>query len=50
MRTLAAAFAVLALAVPGKAAPRLFDETEHVSRTLHMDPGGTLRLRTFQDA
>jgi len=47
MRTLAAAFAVLALAVPAKAGPRLSDDTERVSRTLQMDPGGTLRLKNF---
>jgi len=47
MRTLAAAFAVLALAVPATAAPGFFDETERVSRTLQMDPGGTLRLKNF---
>ena len=47
MRTLAAAFAVLALATPAQASPRFFDETEHISRTLQMDPGGTLRLKNF---
>jgi hypothetical protein len=48
MRTIAAAFAVLALAAPAAhAAPRVFDETEHVSRTIKMDPGGTLRLKNF---
>lgn len=47
MRTIAAAFAVLALAIPAHAAPGLYDETEHVSRTLQMDPGGTLRLKNF---
>src|SRR4051812_15701050 len=49
MRTIAAAsaFAVLALAVPAQAVPALFDETEHVSRTLPMEPGGTLRLKNF---
>jgi hypothetical protein len=49
MRTIAAAsaFAVLALAVPAKAAPALFDETEHVTRTIPMEPGGTLRLKNF---
>jgi putative adhesin len=47
MRTLAAAFAVLALAGPAHAAPSVFDETEHVSRTLPLSPGGTLRLKNF---
>ena len=47
MRTLAAAFAVLALALPAHAAPRVFDETEHVARTLQLEPGGTLRLKNF---
>jgi hypothetical protein len=47
MRTLAAAFAVLALALPAHAAPGAFDETEHVSRTLPLSPGGTLRLNNF---
>jgi hypothetical protein len=47
MRTLAAAFALLALAAPASAAPRAFAETEHVSRTLPMEPGGTLRLKNF---
>jgi hypothetical protein len=47
MRTYAAVFAVLALAMPAYAAAGVFDETEHVSRTLPMDPGGTLRLKNF---
>jgi hypothetical protein len=47
MRNLAAAFAVLALATPAHAAPRIFDDTEHVTRTIPMDPGGTLRLKNF---
>ena len=48
MRYLAAAFAVLLLAAPAaQAAPGLFDETERVSRTIKMDPGGTLRLKNF---
>jgi hypothetical protein len=47
MRTLAAAFALFALASPAHAAPGIFDETEHVSRTIQMDPGGTLRLKNF---
>ena len=47
MRTIAAALAVLVLAMPAQAAPSVFDETEHVSRTIQMDPGGTLRLKNF---
>jgi hypothetical protein len=47
MRTLAAAFAVLALAMPVPAAGSAFDDTEHVSRTLPLQPGGTLRLKNF---
>ena len=47
MRTLAAAFAVLALAGSAQAAPGVFDETEHVSRTIALEPGGTLRLKNF---
>ena len=47
MRTLAAAFAVLALATPAHGAPRLFDETEHITRTIQLEPGGTLRLKNF---
>jgi hypothetical protein len=47
MRTLAAAFAVLALAMPVRAAAGLADETERVSRTIPMEPGGTLRLKNF---
>jgi hypothetical protein len=47
MRTLAAAFAVFALATPAHATPGVCDETEHISRTLSMEPGGTLRLKNF---
>jgi DUF4097 and DUF4098 domain-containing protein YvlB len=48
MRTLAVAFAVLVLAIPGRAASSIFDdETEHVSRTIPMEPGGILRLKNF---
>src|SRR5207342_269960 len=49
MRHHAAAFAVLALAMPmpAQAAPRLFDETEHITRTIQLEPGGTLRLKNF---
>jgi hypothetical protein len=47
MRILAAAFAVLALAAPAHAAPSVFDETEHITRTLALQPGGTLRLKNF---
>jgi hypothetical protein len=47
MRLLAVAFAVLALAMPAHAAPRLFDETEHITRTIQLEPGGILRLKNF---
>src|SRR4051794_3057359 len=48
MRTLAVAFAAIALAVPAHAAPGAFDqETEHVTRTVSLEPGGTLRLKNF---
>jgi hypothetical protein len=47
MRHLAAAFAVLALAAPAWAATSVFDETEHITRTLALAPGGTLRLKNF---
>jgi hypothetical protein len=39
------AFALLALSAPAVLA--VADETEHVSKTLKMDPGGTLRLKNF---
>lgn len=42
MKPLLAAFAVLALAAPAAAA-----ETETVTRTVHLNPGGTLDLKTF---
>ena len=44
MRTLAAAFAVFALAGPVHAAPGIFDETEHITRTLPLEPGGTAAM------
>jgi DUF4097 and DUF4098 domain-containing protein YvlB len=47
VRLLTVAFAVLALAMPAHAAPRLFDETEHVTRTIQLEPGGILRLKNF---
>ena len=47
MRILAVAFAVLALAMPAHAAPRPFDETEHITRAIQLEPGGTLRLKNF---
>jgi DUF4097 and DUF4098 domain-containing protein YvlB len=43
MKKVFLAFAVLALAAPSA----LAQETEHVSRTLRLEPGGTLRLRSF---
>jgi DUF4097 and DUF4098 domain-containing protein YvlB len=45
MRKLAFAVAVCALVTAAVAAR--VDETEHVSRTLKMEPGGTLRLKSF---
>src|SRR5476651_1733409 len=47
MCSIAAAFAVLALATPAHAAPSAWDETEHVSRTIQLEPGGTLQLKNF---
>jgi DUF4097 and DUF4098 domain-containing protein YvlB len=38
-------FALVAFAGAGLWAT--FDETEHVSRTINLDPGGTLRLKSF---
>lgn len=45
MRKIALLVAVCALAVPAGAA--VFDETEQVSRTIKLDPGGSLRLKNF---
>jgi hypothetical protein len=45
MRTAALLLAVCALAAPATAG--VFDETEHVSRTFRMEPGGSLRLKNF---
>jgi arylamine N-acetyltransferase len=49
MRNVLVAFAVCALAVPAvmSAADRWDDETEHVNRTVKLEPGGTLRVRSF---
>ena len=49
MRTVLVAFAVCALAAPAvmSAADRWDDETEHVNRTVKMEPGGTLRVKSF---
>ena len=49
MRNLLVVFAVCALAAPAaiSAAARSDDETEHVSRTVKMEPGGTLRVKSF---
>ena len=46
MRSIAAAFAVLALASPAATRARA-QETEHVSRTVKIEAGGTLRLKNF---
>jgi hypothetical protein len=45
MRNYVLAFGVLALATP--AVNAAFDETEHINQTIRMDPGGTLRLKSF---
>jgi hypothetical protein len=45
MRKYILAFALVAVAAP--AIQATVDETEHVNRTLRMDPGGTLRLKNF---
>jgi DUF4097 and DUF4098 domain-containing protein YvlB len=49
MRKFMFAFAISALAAPAiaLAATRWYDETEHVSRSVPLEPGGTLRLRSF---
>ena len=50
MRTMVVAFAVSALAAPvviASAVDRWTDETERVSRTVKLDPGGTLRVNSF---
>ena len=48
MRQLLFAFAVCALAGPAVAAADAWnDETEHVSQTLKLEPGGTVRVRSF---
>jgi hypothetical protein len=45
MRKYVLALGVLALATP--AVNAAFEETQHISQTIRMDPGGTLRLRSF---
>jgi hypothetical protein len=45
MKKLFFSFAIVALASLGVRA--MFEETERVSRTLKLDPGGTLRLKSF---
>ena len=47
MRNYVLAFAVCALAAPAADASSRYDETEHVSRTVKLEPGGTLRLKSF---
>jgi len=42
-----AAFVVAALALVGFTAGPAFAQTEHVTRTIGLDPGGTLRLKNF---
>jgi hypothetical protein len=46
MRT-AVLVAIGALALAGLTPEAAFEETEHVTRTLSLDPGGTLRLKSF---
>src|SRR5829696_5045353 len=45
MRNATLAFAICALATVGLNARG--DETEHVNRTVKLEPGGTLRLKNF---
>ena len=45
MRKYVLALGVLALATP--AVNAAFEETQHISQAIRMDPGGTLRLRSF---
>jgi DUF4097 and DUF4098 domain-containing protein YvlB len=45
MRKYVLALGVLALTTP--AVNAAFDETEHINQTIRMDPGGTLRLKSF---
>jgi len=45
MRSYLLAFAVVALATPALDAAA--QETEHINRTIKLDPGGTLRLKNF---
>src|SRR4051812_16069029 len=49
MRILFVALGLVALAggAPLAAQSRLADETEHVSKRIKLDPGGTLRLKSF---
>jgi len=48
MRTILAVFAISALAVPAlTAADRWTDETERITRTVKLEPGGTVRVNSF---
>src|SRR5712691_5970611 len=49
MRKIVFAFAICALVASSavSARQRWNDETEHINRTLPLDPGGTLRLKSF---
>jgi hypothetical protein len=47
MRHFAIAFLVAASAIVGISAAQAADETEHVSRTVALEPGGTLQLKSF---
>jgi hypothetical protein len=40
-------FALAGLALAAPAVYATFDETEHVNRTIKLEPGGTLRLKSF---
>lgn len=47
MRHLATAVAVVAAIAFAAPSVRAADETEHVTKTVRLDPGGTLRLKSF---
>lgn len=47
MRYLAMAFAVVAVTTLSTSSVHAADETEHITRTVALEPGGTLRLRSF---
>jgi hypothetical protein len=47
MRHLAFAVALVSIVTLGAAPARAADETERITRTVKLDPGGTLRLKSF---